>query len=224
MGELSCTDCAELSAEVALGVAEAEERAAVLVHVERCPACRSELRSMGEVADALLELVPPMAPTSGIEARVVASLADGPNGNGAAVGRLWWSDRRARRLVAAAAVVAALAVGVGGWFLGQGSSTPTSGVATAQLLAGRSPVGEVMIVTTGERPWISMAVHLKVGPTLVKCEIQGAHGASRTLGTFEIVGGYGYWASPLPWRHGVRSAELVTPSGRVLASASVGAL
>jgi|GEM_PF-6786666 len=222
MREFSCTECVDLCAEVALGIADAKERADVLVHVEHCPACRSELRTLGDVADALVELVPPVVPPKGFEARAVSALAGAAQSHGAAARRPGWSEHRLRRVFAAAAVVVAAAIGVGGWALGQSTSTTTGGVATAQLRSGHDVVGELTVVTSGERPWVSMAVHMKLGASVVRCEVRSTHGPWKAVGTFKIVGGYGYWAAPLPWGLSVRSAELVTGSGRVLASAIVG--
>lgn len=221
MRELSCAECVDLCAEVALGIADAEDRAEVLVHVEHCRTCRAELRSLGEVADTLVELVPPAAPSPDFASRTAQVVAGAARVRAAEEERRWWSVERLRRVAVAAAVVVAAAVGAGGWLLGQTTSKPTSRVTSAALVSDRTAVGELMIVTSGEHPWISMGVHLKIGSTVVRCEVRGAHGAALTVGTFKIVDGYGYWASPLPSRFPVRAAELVTPAGRVLASAAI---
>lgn len=216
MRDVPCERCAELSTEVALGVAEAEERAAVLAHVEQCPACRAELQSMGELADALVGLVPASSPPMGFESRVVASVADS---------RRRSRKRRASRgvLAAAAAVLAALFAGAG-WLVGAGtphSSHPASPqVQTAALLAGGRPIGEVVVVK-GAAPWLSMAVYGGDSGAQVRCEVKAPNGAVTTVGKFWLADGHGYWADSLPPGLTVRSAQLVLPNGRVLASATI---
>lgn len=228
MRELTCDGCLELSAEVALGIADAEDRAAVLVHVDRCPGCRVELRSLSEVADGLAGLGPSAVAPLGFESRVVDAVtaahrqAEGapPASAHASPG----APRRAvrRRIFAAAAAVVTVAFGVGGWLLGAGSSRPpvSSAVVTAALVSGGRPVGEVM-VSNGTEPWMSMAVHTTTN-AVVECEVGGKTGGLTTLGAFTIAGGYGYWAAPLPRGATIRRARLVLASGRVLATAAIG--
>lgn len=218
MPELSCADCMDLSGEVALGVADAQERADVLLHVEDCPACSARLRSMTEVADGLAELLPPSDPPAGFDARVVDAILRPPPVRS----RLTFLERvRTRPVAAVAAVVVAVAVGVGGWLIGETTSLPTSPVVTASLRVERTNVGQV-VVSGGEHPWISMAVHVHRAKTVVRCEVRNKDGAVTTIGSFTIVHGYGYWAASLPYGLVVRSAELVTPDGHVLASAMLG--
>jgi putative zinc finger protein len=66
-----CTEIRELATEVALGMSSGDERARVLDHLSRCPACRAELDELSEVADELLLLAPPREPPVGFETRVL---------------------------------------------------------------------------------------------------------------------------------------------------------
>jgi hypothetical protein len=216
MRELSCAQCLELCPEVALCIAEAEDRADVLAHVERCRSCGDELSSLSDVADLLCELVPRVDPPFGFTSRAIDAIS-APSQPEPFIP---FSRRRhVRPLSVAAAVVVAAAIGLGGWLAAGGGSRPSVTVETAPLLAAHHTIGQVVTVPGGE-PWISMTVHVSA-TTVVRCEVEGAKGGWWTIGTFHVYDGHGYWAAPLPHALAVRRAELVTPSGRVLATASL---
>ena len=107
MTELTCTQFGDLSAELALGILEGEERADALVHAQHCDACQRELARQSSVADELVALTPAAEPPVGFETRVLSRLA--------ATSR---QRRRGRVLVALAAAAVAAAIGVGGWAIG----------------------------------------------------------------------------------------------------------
>ena len=68
---VTCDTLDALSAELALGVASADQRAAALTHIECCPRCAEELAAMSRVA-ALLEVVPPSETPAGFAERVLS--------------------------------------------------------------------------------------------------------------------------------------------------------
>jgi hypothetical protein len=70
----SCEDTRELLAELALGIADGDDRARALAHVASCADCRRELESLANVADELLLLAPEREPPPGFESRVLAEL------------------------------------------------------------------------------------------------------------------------------------------------------
>jgi hypothetical protein len=217
MRELSCSECVELCPDVALGVADAEERATVLTHVERCRSCRGELASLSDVADLLYVLVPPVAPPRGFATRVAEGISSSSRPEPEAP-----SSRRrfVRPLAVAAAIVLAAAIGIAGWLAAGGGSAPSVAVQTAALISHDHRVGQVMTVP-GKKPWISVAVHLTTRTTVVRCQVRGESGGWHTIGTFDVNDGRGYWVAPLPHGLTVRWAELVTTRGHVLASASL---
>lgn len=219
MRELVCIESLELCPEVALGVAGAEDRAAVLAHIERCAGCATELRSMTDVADVLVTLVPSVEPPSGFEDRVLDRVRAGRvlNGRPTLVERL-----RSRPTKAVAAVASAAVLALGGWLVGQATSVHPSPVETAALVSHHAPVGEVVLVR-GAHPWISMTTRTGTAASVVRCQVRETSGRLVTLGAFTVTGGYGSWASPLPKGVVVRGARLVTPGGQVLASASFSA-
>ncbi|HET9075677.1 MAG TPA: hypothetical protein VFN68_01990 [Acidimicrobiales bacterium] len=219
MTDFTCEGFRHVSAELALGLADAHERAAVLAHLERCPTCRAEIRQLSDVADALAAMAPPAEPPAGFESRVLANLArlkHPPAG--------WRLPSRRLLQLAAAAVLVAM-VGVGGWLLGAASSpAPTidaGHLVTAKLVASGRTVGDVVVDTDGT-PWMSM--HLEMGGTSGRftCRITTASGRSEEMGSFPVSAGTGAWAAALPAGVGsIRTAEVVDPAGRIMASASL---
>ena len=98
-----CEEIRALVPELALGIADARERADALEHIASCPDCRRLLEEQSELADELLLLAPAHEPPSGFESRVLERIAP-PRAR----------VRRARRplaLVAVALIAASLAAG-----------------------------------------------------------------------------------------------------------------
>ncbi len=217
MSDLNCDDFRSISAEVALGIADARERAEALAHLEHCPDCRRELRQLSDVADGLAALAPATEPPAGFESRLLASLAASQRASRRPL------RRRTPLLVAAAAVLAVL-IGVGGWLIGdRNAHAPTAAggaLITAELLANHQPVGDV-IIATGQYPWISMAVQVDPGVGTVRCQLRMKDGSAVTVGSFHLVDGVGYWAAPVTADSSpVDGAQLVDAGDHVLASAS----
>ena len=70
-------DCArirEALPEVALGIADGEQRAHTLEHIAACPDCRRELEELSSLADELITLAPQHEPPPGFENRVLDRL------------------------------------------------------------------------------------------------------------------------------------------------------
>src|SRR5205823_8680981 len=69
--------CAEIRAllpELALGIADGEERASALEHLGGCADCRRELDELSAIADELVALAPEREPPAGFEGRVIERL------------------------------------------------------------------------------------------------------------------------------------------------------
>jgi hypothetical protein len=109
---MSCEQTRAIAAELALGIADGEQRAQALRHLAECPDCRRAVEELTGVADDLLLLAPEREPQAGFESRVLARLAPEPAA----------PPRRARRWLrvlapvgaaaAAAAATAAIALGM----------------------------------------------------------------------------------------------------------------
>jgi hypothetical protein len=112
---MRCDEVRELAPEIALGIADGEQRAEALRHLTGCADCRRAVEELTQVADELLTVAPAQEPPAGFESRVVEAMGLGERPPG---------RRRARRLrlrrltlrvgpaLATAAVTAFVMVGV----------------------------------------------------------------------------------------------------------------
>jgi hypothetical protein len=223
MREHGCAAFQNELCELALGVLTGRDRARVLAHVESCQRCAEELEHLSRAADAVVQVAPEVEPPMGFEVRLFE--------------RMGVADvRRRRRRVrpsrwavgafAAAAAVAALAVGLS---LGPSSApSPTRsalsahGVTTANLVEDGSVVGRVA-THAGAHPWMSMMLFDSSAHGTVNCIVETSDGVSHHVGTFVAKGGYGAWIAALRVNpQDIRSAEVVSPSGTVIATAALG--
>ena len=94
----------ELAPELALGIADGEERAWALEHLADCRECRVRFERLATLADELLLVAPTAEPPAGFEARVGEAIGTSSR----PPGRPWW---RRLALPAAALVAAVCAAG-----------------------------------------------------------------------------------------------------------------
>lgn len=140
-GDIGCAEAEELAPDLALGLLDGAERAAVLAHVDRCPSCRADVASLTELGEQLLLLVPETSPPAELESDVLAQIA--PE-------RRQRRRRRSRRALGAVAAallaLAGLAVLLadlgGGGDVGDGGGGST--VAAVGMAEMRSRQGEVV--------------------------------------------------------------------------------
>jgi anti-sigma factor RsiW len=97
-----CEETREVLAELALGVADGEERGRALQHLAACPECRAELEKLSGVADELALLAPHREVPVGFESRVLANVLPPRQAR----------RRRRLRLVLAPAAAALAAAGI----------------------------------------------------------------------------------------------------------------
>ena len=71
---MGCERTRELAAELALGIADGEQRAQALRHLAECAECRRAVEELSGVTDELLLLVPEREPPAGFESRVLGRL------------------------------------------------------------------------------------------------------------------------------------------------------
>jgi hypothetical protein len=71
---MRCEETRDLAAEIALGIADGEERAEALRHLSTCGECRRVVEQLSGVADELLVLAPVQEPPAGFESRVVDAM------------------------------------------------------------------------------------------------------------------------------------------------------
>jgi predicted anti-sigma-YlaC factor YlaD len=205
MTELSCEQARDLAPEYGLGILAPDERVAMTTHVLRCPECRSEAEEFARLSDDLMQVVPAAEPPPGFDGRVLESLRPRRSrlryrlmaGTGAATGA-----------AAAAAIVLILT-----------SGTHKQPEIRVNLVADGHTVGSVY--TEGRPPYLWMAVEHLAGSGSVSCQIVEAGGKLVTLGSFDVVGGSGAWATPEPSGLGqIATARLVAADGKVLAQAT----
>ena len=71
---MRCDEVRDLAPEIALGIADGEERAEALRHLSACAECRRAVERLTEVADELLVVAPVQEPPAGFESRVVQAM------------------------------------------------------------------------------------------------------------------------------------------------------
>ncbi len=221
-----CPEYSDELAELALGVLTGRERAQALTHIESCPRCADELEQLSRVADTIVQAAPDVEPPMGFEVRLFEKM--GVSGDVAQRRRV-----RARRwgvAVVSIAAVAAVAIGLGlslpsstAPTVPPGSQSARAQVVSAPLIERGQRVGRVATFN-GDDPWMSMMLHDSTASGTVNCVVVTNDGVTHHVGTFVADKGYGAWISPL--RHvdpkSIRTAEVVSPSGTVIATATLG--
>ena len=112
---MRCDEVRDLAPELALGIADGEQRAEALRHLSGCADCRRAVEQLTQVADELLTVAPVQEPPAGFESRVVEAigLAEPPARRPRARRlRLRWLALRVGPALATAAVTAVAMVGV----------------------------------------------------------------------------------------------------------------
>jgi hypothetical protein len=213
----TCSEVRDAAAEFALDILRPHERSLIAAHLLRCPECRAEVDAMSAVSARLLELVPGTEPPLGFDERVLARLHSDASPHRRFV------NRRAPRLFAALAAVAAAVVLVVslslGWFSGGGGSPAHPAVLTANFVQSGRNVGEVDAYF--EPAWLDMTVSGVRGTEKVTCELVHTDGRVTTVGSFDLVDGSGRWGAPDPGGFtGVTGARLVNDHGQVIATAT----
>ena len=77
VNDMGCAEFGDVAAELALGVLTGRERARALAHLERCDACRENVRLLTVTGEELVGLLPAIEPPAGFETRVMDRLGLG---------------------------------------------------------------------------------------------------------------------------------------------------
>jgi len=215
-GEMSCEQVRELAPELAIGIADGQERDGALRHAATCPDCRRLVSELSSVVDDLLLLAPPREPPPGFASRTVARispppaphrhLAIRPAARHILAGRRWLP-----RLAVAASVVAALAVGAGAVYQGTSADRQLAGSYRAVLAQGhgsffaaaplRGPTGTVGTVFgyQGSPSWLFATVQLpNTGAQRFDVELITRDGRHLPAGSAVLGGTHGSWGTQIP--------------------------
>ncbi len=223
---VDCAEAASMLDELALDVLPGDRRAALLHHLEECPACRQLLDELSETADALLMAGPPVAPSAGFEAAVLERVK-GPRTRVPA--RPVRAQARLRLFAAAAAAAVLLVVGgVAGAQLGRSGSKPgesaESGAEfrTVQLISATgSDIGDVSTYL-GPPAWFFMRLEGALPNGVYQCVLDTDAGRTVPIGKLWATNGHGAWGERVDVDPGhVETARLLDASGATVATAKL---
>ena len=222
-GEMGCEQVRELAPELAIGIADGQERDAALRHATTCPDCRRLISELSLVVDDLLLLAPSHEPPTGFASRAVARMSSpavqisppaAQRGRSAVrraapnvpAGRRWLP-----RLAVAAAVLAALAVGAGAVYQGTSGDRQLAESYRAVLAQGhgsffaaaplRAPTGTVGTVFgyQGRPSWLFATVHLPTpGTQRFDVELITRDGGQLPAGSALLGGTHDTWSAQIP--------------------------
>jgi hypothetical protein len=203
----ACAITRQTLPELALGLADGEERALALEHVAGCPECRRELEELSSLADELIALTPPREPPPGFENRVLERLNIRQT-------RPRPARRRLRRLAFAALVPAVAAATALGLSVSYSSDRKLASQYRAALQGAHgkyfqsarlnTPAGQVagiVFAYQGSPSWLFYALGGRYGSGgIYKEQIVTRAGRTLILPSFRLVNGSWGIATPVPVR------------------------
>jgi hypothetical protein len=220
-----CDEIRALAAELALGIADGEDRARVLDHVAECADCRREVESFSAVADELLVLAPEQEPPLGFELRVLRALEPPRAKRG----------HKARWLALAAAIVlVAVGITAGAMLIGFRDERRLADHYRATLAQAQGsyfgavrlhdsagePAG-VVFTYRGSPSWLTITVASEHRDSVQGAELVDRSGERFPLASFRLVDGV--WGGPLPTAlDSAVAVHLVGEDGRSLLIAELG--
>lgn len=208
-----CTDIRALLPELALGIADGEDRAVALEHLSTCSECRRELADLSATADDLLALAPAVEPPAGFEGRVLKGLrVREPRTR-----RRW---RRRRLGVVSAAIGAAAATAVAMTLVYSGDHRLASQYqaalrdahgqyfASARLRTQDGATGGVVFGYQGSPSWLFFVIRGQHDRGRYTERLVTRTGRSISLPPFRLVSGSWGVATPIPVRD-IAAVQLV---------------
>jgi hypothetical protein len=221
----SSQDCAtirEALPEIALGIADGEQRARALAHIAGCPDCRRELEQLASLTDELIALAPQREPPPGFENRVLDRF---PVRQPTRPPR----RHRLRRLAFAAAVPAVAAVTALVITLSYSSDLKLASQYRAALMGAHgkyfqsahlnTPAGQragIVFAYQGSPSWMFYTLGGRFGSGTYKEQIVTRSGKTLTLPPFSLVNGSWGIATPVPVRDIALVKLIHKPGGAAL--------
>lgn len=206
----SSPDCATIRdalPELALGIADGEQRARMLEHIAECPGCRRELEELSSLTDELFALAPEREPPAGFENRVLDRLEVGQPRR-----RATWR-RRVRRLAFAAAVPAVAAATALAMTISYSSDRKLASqyraalqgahgeyFQSARLHTGAGPLTGIVFAYQGSPSWLFYVLHGRYRGGRYKEQVVTRSGRTVSLPPFRLINGTWGIATPVPVR------------------------
>jgi hypothetical protein len=220
-----CSETRGLLAELALGIADGEERARVLEHVDDCADCRRELERHAAVADGLLTLAPEQEPPPGFELSVLNAIQPPAATRG-------WSILRPLAFVATVAAAVAITAAALLVNFREDRRLADSYRATLQQANGKyfravpltDPAGRrrgVLFAYRGSPSWIMVTVAAPYPGSVEQAELIGRDGRIIPLGSFRLSKGAWGGSIPIDLRD-VAAVHLLGGDGRPVLVAALG--
>jgi hypothetical protein len=209
--EMGCDQVRELAADLAIGIADGQQRDAALRHAATCPGCRRLVSELSSVVDDLLLLAPSQEPPSGFATRTLARISPPATRRRAArpgtrhfpAGRRWLP-----RLAVAASIIAALGAGAGTVYQVTSADRRLADSYRSVLTQGqgsffaaapvRGPTGRAgtLFGYQGNPSWLWATVHMPdAGPQRFNVQLITRDGRHLPAGTAVLGGGSQTWAA-----------------------------
>jgi hypothetical protein len=217
-----CTKTREALPEVALGIADGEQRALALEHIAGCSDCRRELEELSSLADELVALAPRREPPPGFENRVLDRLDIRREGRRPA-------RRRFHRVALGAAVPAVAAATVLAMTVAYSSDQRLAAQYRTALMNAhgtffqsarlRAPTGQlagIVFAYQGSPSWMFYTLEGRYRSGLYGEQIVTRSGRTLTLPAFRLVNGSWGIATPVPVRDVALVKLIVNPGGAAL--------
>jgi hypothetical protein len=237
---LSCAEAQDLAAEVALGIADARDRARLMTHVATCAGCRRLLMDVSETVDAVVVLAPEQQPPPGFESRVLSRLHGQPGdhapGRIAAGPRAGRPPRTIRRVMlgAAALVLAAVLAGAAVYWVDKpdrelaSSVRRTLAIAHGQyftafpLLDAAGTTSGSLFAYQGQPAWVFLTVEPPPPPGRYTVEITDRDGVRHVLAAGMDLSRAPSWGFTIPVAVHESTVLRVIGAGQVVYSARLG--
>jgi hypothetical protein len=204
--DVSCEQVRALAADLAIGIADGQERDAALRHAATCAECRHLVSELSSVVDDLLLLAPSHQPPDGFAARTLARMAPSSPQPRRRPTRRWVT-----RLAVAASVAAALALGAGAVYQGTSGDRRLADSYRAVLAQGHGsffaaaplhgPTGTLGSVFgyQGQPSWLFATLNLKTArPEQFDVQLVTRDGRQLSLGRAVLGGTHRTWGAGIP--------------------------
>jgi hypothetical protein len=211
---MRCDEMRELAPDIALGIADGEERADALRHLATCDECRRYVDELSQVADELLTVAPVEEPPPGFESRVGKALGFGRPPRRRLARRL---ALRVGPALAAAAVTAAALIAV----YSDDRQTAETYRETLERAGGQSFQAQPLRDKTGARAgvvfgyqgrpsWMLVTVYPDFRDAVASGELVTTDGRTIPLPALELDRRQGTWGGAIPVDlHDVESVRLL---------------